>query len=113
MYQDDVFVASNGVTVNYRVKLPKYDFNHTLFVFSGYRERKADIYDFQNALGDFPGRVIWIDDYFEGQFCYYMCIGMDFRISDAVIEFIRSISQSFGIIDKKQVTFTGYSKGGG
>lgn len=113
MYQDKLFKSSNGVEVNYRIKEPKYDFNHTLFVFSGFMSRKNGvIYDLQNALAEFPGRVIWIDDYFEEQFCYYMCIDMNFKISDAITEFIHSISQSFNLTDKRQITFTGFSKGG-
>lgn len=112
MYEDKIFRATNGVDVAYRVKLPKYDFGHTLVVFSGFMNRNNATYDFQNALNDFPGRVIWIDDYFENQFCYYLCIGMDFKVSEAVTEFLQTMSQHFNIIDKSHVTLTGFSKGG-
>lgn len=111
MYKDKIYLAKNGIEVKYRHKNRKYDFDHVIFVFSGFMNRKIAIYDFENALNECPCDVIWIDDDFLGDFSYYLCKNMDFDIEHAVQEFIFEKIKELGV-NKDKVTFTGFSKGG-
>ena len=105
------YKASNGVTIKYYHKPSKYDFHHAIFVFSGFLNHNPGNYDFTNALQDCPCDIFWIGDDFEEMYTYYLCINMDFKIEDAVIEFIHIKMQELRM-EKDQVTVTGFSKGG-
>lgn len=108
---EQIFIASNGVQVIYKHKPSKYDFKHLIVVFSGFLNAKPGNYDFINALSDCPADVIWVNDNFEEMYTYYLCINMDFKITEAVQEFIYyQISERN--LSAEQVTFTGFSKGG-
>lgn len=109
--QENKFTASNGVEIIYKYKKNKYDFKHLIFVFSGFLNKTPGNYDFINAMNDCPAEVIWINDKFEEMYTYYLCVNMNFKVENAIKEFIllqikeRNLSLS-------QVTVTGYSKGG-
>lgn len=103
--------ASNSVEIIYKYKPRKYDFNHLLIVFSGFLHKYPGNYDFNNALDDCPADVIWINDNFEEMYTYYLCINMDFKVEEAVTEFINYKIKEFGL-DYQNVTITGFSKGG-
>lgn len=111
MYAEQTYIASNGTKVIYKHKKRKYDFNHILFVFSGFLNAKPGNYDFANALNDCPCDVVWICDNFEEMYSYYLCVGMDFKVENAVTEFIRYTLDELGL-DINQATATGFSKGG-
>lgn len=108
---EQLFTARNGVKIIYRHKPGKYDFKHLIVVFSGFLNAKPGNYDFINALTDCPADVIWINDNFEGMYAYYLCVNMDFKVKEAIEEFIRFQT---GILNLRpeNVTFTGFSKGG-
>lgn len=108
---EQTYIAKNGTKVIYRHKKRKYDFNHVIFVFSGFLNAKPGNYDFANALNDCPCDVVWICDNFEDMYAYYMCINMDFRVEEAVAEFMQHILDSLSL-DISQSTTTGFSKGG-
>lgn len=108
---EQIFTASNGIEIIYKHKPSKYDFKHLIIVFSGFLHAKPGNYDFINALNDCPADVIWICDNFQDMYAYYLCIDMDFRIKEAVQEFIIvQMNQRSLLIEN--VTFTGFSKGG-
>ncbi len=111
MFKNEIFFAKNGIEVKYRHKSRKYDFDHIIFVFSGFMNRKIAIYDFENALNECPCDIVWIDDHFFGDFAYYLCHNMNFDIECAVQEFIFQKIKELGV-DKSKITFTGFSKGG-
>lgn len=111
MHTEQTYIASNGTKVTYKYKKRKYDFNHIIFVFSGFLNAKPGNYDFANALNDCPCDVVWICDNFEDMYAYYLCIGMDFKVENAVSEFIRYMLDELGL-DIHQATVTGFSKGG-
>lgn len=111
MHAEQTYIASNGTKVIYKHKKRKYDFNHIIFVFSGFLNAKPGNYDFANALNDCPCDVVWICDNFEEMYSYYLCIGMDFKVENAVTEFIRHTLDELGL-DINQATATGFSKGG-
>lgn len=108
---EQIFTASNGIEVIYRHKPSKYDFKHLIVVFSGFLNATPGNYDFINALTDCPADVIWINDNFQGMYTYYLCIDMDFRVKEAVQEFIQSQIDQRNL-SPENVTFTGFSKGG-
>lgn len=108
---ENIFKASNGVEVKYKHKPTKYDFNHIIFVFSGFNNPLPGKYDFINALDNCPCDVIWISDDFEGMHSYYLCVNMDFKIEEAITEFIYFFIKKRNLT-KKNVTVTGFSKGG-
>lgn len=91
---EQTYIAKNGIKVIYRHKKRKYDFNHVIFVFSGFLNAKPGNYDFANALNDCPCDVIWICDNFEEMYTYYLCINMDFRVEEAVAEFMQHMLDS-------------------
>lgn len=108
---EQVFVSSNEVEVIYRHQVSKYDFNHIIFVFSGFHRGWPGNYDFLKAFKDCPCDVVWINDKFDDMYSYYLCVDMDFRVEVAITEFMTNF------IEKKKlkpqnVTVTGYSKGG-
>lgn len=105
------YKAKNGVEVIYKHKSRKYDFNHLIIVFSGFLNANPGNYDFNNALDDCPADVIWISDNFENMYTYYLCIGMDFKVEEAVTEFIHYKLSELKL-NYDNVTITGYSKGG-
>ncbi|AFU20147.1 accessory Sec system protein Asp2 [Actinobacillus suis] len=105
------FNATNNIVVKYKHKKSKYDFNHVIFVFSGFLNASPGNYDFSNALNDCPCDIIWINDEFEKMYTYYMCINMDFKVEEAITEFIYSKISELGL-NKNQATLTGFSKGG-
>lgn len=111
MYKEQKFVASNGIEVLFKHKPRKYDFNHVIFVFSGFLSDKPGNYDFINALSDCPCDVIWINDCFKDMYSYYLCVGMDFSIEKAIKEFIQSKLADLNL-QYRNATVTGYSKGG-
>lgn len=109
--QEQIFTATNGVEVKYKHKPAKYDYNHIIFVFSGFNNPlPGKKWDFINAMSDCPCDVIWISDDFKGMHTYYLCIDMDFKVEKAIIEFI-----SFYKVKKSlsfdNITLTGFSKG--
>ncbi|MDA3978224.1 accessory Sec system protein Asp2 [Gallibacterium sp. AGMB14963] len=108
---EQTYQAGNGQIIKYRQKAAKYDFNHLLVVFSGFLHAKPGNYDFANALNDCPCDVLWIADDFQGMYTYYMCINQDFCVEKAVQEFIGVKLDELGLT-WKQMTFTGFSKGG-
>ena len=108
---EQTYIAKNGTKVIYRHKKRKYDFNHVIFVFSGFLNAKPGNYDFANALNDCPCDVIWICDNFEEMYTYYLCINMDFRVEEAVAEFMQHMLDSLRL-NISQSTTTGFSKGG-
>lgn len=108
---EQIFTAQNGVEIIYRHKPSKYDFKHLIVVFSGFLNAKPGNYDFINALNDCPADVIWINDNFENMYAYYLCINMDFKVKEAVQEFILFQMKTRGLLPEN-VTFTGFSKGG-
>ena len=111
MSEEKVYIATNGVKVIYKQKPRKYDFHHVIFVFSGFLHAKPGNYDFANALNDCPCDVIWICDNFEDMYTYYLCVDMDFKVEQAVIEFMFFKLQELGLTLSKS-TVTGFSKGG-
>lgn len=111
MHAEQTYIAKNGTKVIYKHKKRKYDFNHVIFVFSGFLNAKPGNYDFANALNDCPCDVVWICDNFEEMYTYYLCIDMDFRVENAVSEFINQTLNELGLTHK-QATVTGFSKGG-
>lgn len=108
---EQIFTAQNGVEIIYRHKPSKYDFKHLIVVFSGFLNAKPGNYDFINALNDCPADVIWINDNFENMYAYYLCINMDFKVKEAVQEFILFQMKTRDLLPEN-VTFTGFSKGG-
>lgn len=108
---EQIFTASNGIEVIYRHKPSKYDFRHLIVVFSGFLNAKPGNYDFINALTDCPADVIWINDNFKDMYTYYLCIDMDFKVKEAVQEFIHFQINKLNM-PFENVTFTGFSKGG-
>lgn len=108
---EQVFLASNGLEVFYQDKPRKYDFKHLIIVFSGFLNARPGNYDFINALDSCPCDVIWINDSFEGMYSYYLCINMDFKVEEAVTEFIKHQVKERAL-SFDNVTFTGFSKGG-
>lgn len=108
---EQTYIATNGVKVIYKHKPRKYDFNHLIIVFSGFLNAKPGNYDFNNALNDCPADVIWINDNFEDMYTYYLCINMDFKVEEAVKEFIDTQIKALSL-DYDKVTVTGFSKGG-
>lgn len=109
--QEQIFTATNGMQVKYKHKHSKYDFNHIIFVFSGFNNPLPGKYDFINALNNCPSDIIWISDDFEGMHAYYLCINMDFKVEDAITEFINFQTKKRDL-SFKDITVTGYSKGG-
>ena len=109
--QEQTFEASNGVLVKYKHKPKKYDFRHLIIVFSGFLKTTPGNYDFANALNDCPCDIIWINDNFEGKYSYYLANNMDFKIETAIIELI-SVMVKSNKLTLKDVTVTGFSKGG-
>lgn len=105
------FQSSNGIKVGYKHKVGKYDYNHILFVFSGFGRDRPDHYNFTNVLDYYPAHVIWVNDNFEDFFTYYMCINLDFKIADAVGEFIKIKTEELNI-PWQNITLLGGSKGG-
>lgn len=108
---EKIYQAANGVKVIYRHKSKKYDFKHVIFVFSGFLNAKPGNYDFLKALTDCPCDVVWIKDDFEEMYTYYLCIDMNFKIEQAVTEFINYQVCELGL-EHKDITVTGFSKGG-
>ncbi|NRD71122.1 hypothetical protein HQR03_11310 [Psychrobacter okhotskensis] len=47
--KEQVYIATNGVKVKYKHKPSKYDYNHIIFVFSGFLNANPGNYDFLNA----------------------------------------------------------------
>lgn len=111
MHAEQTYIAKNGTKVIYKHKKRKYDFNHVIFVFSGFLNAKPGNYDFANALNDCPCDVVWICDNFEEMYTYYLCIGMDFKVENAVTEFIHHMLGELNL-NINQATTTGFSKGG-
>lgn len=109
--QEHIFTASNGIQVIYKHKPKKYDFKHLMVVFSGFLNTHPGNYDFSNALNDYPADVIWINDNFDNMYAYYLCIDMDFKVKEAVQEFIRTQLKEREF-SSENITFTGFSKGG-
>lgn len=109
--QESVFIASNGVEILYKCKPKKYDFRHLIVVFSGFLNANPGNYDFINAMADCPCDVIWINDKFENMYAYYLCVQMDFKVKEAIEEFVR-VQAGLRNISLDNITFTGYSKGG-
>ncbi|WP_351118947.1 hypothetical protein [Psychrobacter sp. SMN/5/1215-MNA-CIBAN-0208] len=109
--KEQIFSAKNGVDVKFKHKPSKYDFNHIVFVFSGFLKSIPGNYDFIRALEDCPCDVIWINDDFEGMYSYYLCVNMNFRVENAITEFIKHQVQKKSL-PWDNVTVTGFSKGG-
>lgn len=109
---ENKFTASNGVEITYKQKKNKFDFKHLIFVFSGFLNKTPGNYDFINAMSDCPAEVIWINDSFDNMYTYYLCVNMDFKIEEAIKEFMMQKIQERNL-SYSQVTTTGYSKGGG
>ena len=103
-------VMQNGIEIKFVHKVKKYDYNHCIFVFSGFGSGEYYI-DFANSLTECPCDVIWIIDDFESKQCYYMCIDNDFSVRDAVIEFIENKLSELNI-GFENASVTGFSKGG-
>ncbi|MDD0823414.1 hypothetical protein PTQ27_02875 [Mannheimia sp. AT1] len=108
---EQTYTATNGVKVIYKHKPRKYDFNHLIVVFSGFLNAKPGNYDFNNALNDCPADVIWINDNFEDMYTYYLCVDMNFKVEEAIKEFIDIQIKALSL-DYEKVTVTGFSKGG-
>lgn len=109
--KEQVYTATNGVKVKYKHKPSKYDYNHIIFVFSGFNNPlPGKRWDFINAMTDCPCDVIWISDDFEGMHTYYLCIDMDFKVEEAIKEFIGFQTHSKEL-DFDHITLTGFSKG--
>ncbi|WP_114890519.1 hypothetical protein [Haemophilus influenzae] len=108
---ENKFTASNGVEITYKQKKNKFDFKHLIFVFSGFLNKTPGNYDFINAMSDCPAEVIWINDSFDNMYTYYLCVNMDFKIEEAIKEFMMQKIQERNL-SYSQVTTTGYSKGG-
>lgn len=108
---EQVFSADNGVQVKYKHKYSKYDFNHIIFVFSGFNDMLPGNYDFIQALDNCPCDVVWINDDFEGMYSYYLCINMDFKIEVAVTQLMISFLKNKNL-SWHNITVTGFSKGG-
>lgn len=106
-----IYQASNGVKVTFRYQPAKYDFKHTIFIFSGFGRDRPDHYNFTNILNYCPAHIIWINDNFEDFFTYYMCINMNFKVADAVEEFIRNKVNELKL-KWEDITLLGGSKGG-
>lgn len=85
---ENKFTASNGVEITYKQKKNKFDFKHLIFVFSGFLNKTPGNYDFINAMSDCPAEVIWINDSFDNMYTYYLCVNMDFKIEEAIKEFM-------------------------
>ena len=111
MMLENKFTASNGVEITYKQKKNKFDFKHLIFVFSGFLNKTPGNYDFINAMNDCPAEVIWINDSFDNMYTYYLCVNMDFKIEEAIKEFMMQKIQERNL-SYSQVTTTGYSKGG-
>lgn len=111
MYLEQSYLADNGTKVIYKYKPSKYDFNQVLFVFSGFGQDVPPHYNFVNSLNHYPGHIVWISDDFEGFFAYYMCINLDFRVADAVGEFIKEKAIELKV-PWENITLLGGSKGG-
>lgn len=111
MHAEQTYVAKNGTKVIYKHKERKYDFNHIIFVFSGFLNAKPGNYDFANAFNDCPCDVVWICDNFEEMYTYYLCVDMDFKVENAVNEFINHTLDKLALTHR-QATVTGFSKGG-
>lgn len=111
MNLEQTYIATNGTKVIYKHKKRKYDFNHVIFVFSGFLHAKPGNYDFANALNDCPCDVVWICDNFEEMYAYYLCINIDFKVENAVTEFIHYMLKQLNL-NINQATTTGFSKGG-
>lgn len=109
--QENKFTASNGVEIIYKQKKNKYDFKHLIFVFSGFLNKTPGNYDFLNAMNDCPAEVIWINDNFEEMYTYYLCVNMNFKVEEAIKEFM-TLQMKERNLSLSQVTVTGYSKGG-
>lgn len=112
----DEFEASNGITLHYTMRDHYYDFNHTLLVFSGFPRsdalaRPLGDYDFGRALRDYPGRIVWIDDFFNDAYGYYIASGGGLDPADAVQEFIAYLREEYDL-SSGDFTATGFSKGG-
>ncbi|MBS9779120.1 MAG: hypothetical protein KGV51_00700 [Moraxellaceae bacterium] len=108
---EKIYRTKNGIDVKFKHKPRKYDFNHIIFVFSGFLNAKPGNWDFINALDNCPCDVIWIADDFNAKYAYYLCQKMDFSIRDAVEEFIYYQIKKLNLT-KDNVTVTGFSKGG-
>ena len=111
MMLENKFTASNGIEITYKQKKNKFDFKHLIFVFSGFLNKTPGNYDFINAMSDCPAEVIWINDSFDNMYTYYLCVNMDFKIEEAIKEFMMQKIQERNL-SYSQVTTTGYSKGG-
>lgn len=109
--QENKFTASNGVEIIFKQKKNKYDFKHLIFVFSGFLNKTPGNYDFLNAMNDCPAEVIWINDNFEEMYTYYLCVNMNFKVEEAIKEFM-ALQIKERNLSLSQVTVTGYSKGG-
>jgi hypothetical protein len=104
-------ILINGRNIYYKYKPRKYDNKHLIVVFSGFGGASEFSYDFENALLDCPAHVIWIKDDFDGHCSYYSCRGMSLIIETLVINFIEKFISDLEI-EKSEVTFAGFSKGG-
>lgn len=109
MNLEQTYIATNGTKVIYKHKKRKYDFNHVIFVFSGFLHAKPGNYDFANALNDCPCDVVWICDNFEEMYAYYLCINIDFKVENAVTEFIHYMLKQLNL-NINQATTTGFQK---
>lgn len=108
---EQVFIASNGVKLKFKHQYRKYDYNHLLFVFSGFNSPLPGEYDFAKVLNQCPCDVIWISDDFEGMHAYYLCIGMDFKVEEAISEFM-NFKREENELSWMDITVAGASKGG-
>lgn len=111
LMQEQIFEASNGVLVKYKHKPAKYDYNHIIFVFSGFNNPlPGKRWDLNNIMKDCPCDVIWISDDFEGMHSYYLCIDLDFKVENSVSEFIE-YQKRMKSLGNDNITLTGFSKG--
>ncbi|WP_461168973.1 accessory Sec system protein Asp2 [Arthrobacter sp. Z1-15] len=100
----------NGIEVEYKTQAPRQDRRHLVVVFSGFCP--IGKYNFDGTVADgCRFGILWINDVFDGDNCYYLCSGMNFSVEAAVVSLINDELERLGLT-KDECTLFGYSKGG-
>ncbi|MGK3710685.1 hypothetical protein [Arthrobacter sp. IK3] len=98
-----------GVSVTYKFRPAQGDRQNLVVIFSGFRA--FGTYDFDSVSSGLRGNILWIQDQFFGNYSYYLCHDLNFRIRDAVHALIEATRIELGL-DKQHCTVAGFSKGG-
>lgn len=99
-----------GTEIKFKFRPAMQDRKHLIVVFSGFR--KIDSYDLDGASAEgLRANILWIQDNFSKNFSYYMRIGMETKVEQAVHSLIEETRVELGL-EASNVTLAGFSKGG-